>query len=110
MIMGSDILWTPSPKALETSALARFARAQGGDPSDYASLHRWSVSDLGGFWSALWDFCGVIGDKGAISVVPDEAARMTGTRFFPDARLNIAETLLDGADDPIVVYLSLIHI
>jgi len=104
MIMGSDILWTPSLKALETSALARFARAQGFDPSDYASLHRWSVSDLGGFWSALWDFSGVIGDKGAISVVPDEAARMTGTRFFPDARLNIAETLLDGADDPIVVY------
>ncbi|MDO6575464.1 acetoacetate--CoA ligase, partial [Staphylococcus pasteuri_A] len=76
---------------------------QGFDPKNYVALHRWSVSDLGGFWSALWDFCGVPGDKGARAFVPDDTAWMTGARFFPDAQLNLAETMLQGADGDTVV-------
>lgn len=99
-----DILWTPSPDAFETSTLARFALQNGFDPADYEALHRWSVSDLGGFWSALWDFCGVVGDKGAVAFAPNEDAWMTGARFFPQARLNLAENYLKGAAAEIVVY------
>lgn len=91
MAMSPNILWTPPSSNFETCSLARFARARGFDPEDYDALHRWSVSDLGGFWSALWDFCGVIGDKGDTAFVPDEAAWMTGARFFPGARVNLAE-------------------
>jgi acetoacetyl-CoA synthetase len=104
MTRKSDILWTPSPAAIEASNLARFARQQGFDPADYAALHRWSVSDLGGFWSALWDFCGVTGEKGGIVFAPDEDAWMTGARFFPEARLNLAENYLQGSPDEIVVF------
>ncbi len=98
------ILWTPSEQALSESALARFARANGFDAGEYAALHAWSVSDLGGFWSALWDFCGVIGDKGAVAFVANDAAWMTGARFFPEARLNLAENLLRGEDDALAVF------
>lgn len=104
MIIASDILWTPPASAFETSALARFAHARGFDPADYAALHRWSVSDLGGFWSALWDFCAVTGDKGSIAFAPDEDAWMTGARFFPEARLNLAENYLQGAPGDTVVF------
>ena len=45
------------------------------------------------FWSALWDFAGVVGDKGAPPFLAD-ADKMPGARFFPDARLNFAENLL----------------
>jgi acetoacetyl-CoA synthetase len=30
---------------------------------DYATLHRWSVADLAGFWSAIWEFFEVRGDR-----------------------------------------------
>ena len=102
--MQSDILWTPAQSAASSSALARFAAAQGFDAADYRGLHGWSTSDLGGFWSAVWDFAGVVGDRGTVAFVPDDVAWMTGARFFPEARLNFAENMLKGEADEVVVH------
>ena len=95
----SSVLWAPAPAAFESSNLARFCRATGFDPRDYETLHRWSVSDPGAFWRAVWDFGRVIGDPGAISLLRDDQAPMTRSRFFPDASFNLAENLLRGDDD-----------
>lgn len=102
--MNDDILWAPDDAAFTESGMARFAKACGFDPNNYTDLHRWSVSDPGVFWSALWDFTDVLGEKGDISFVPDETAWMTGARFFPGARLNLAENLLRGSGADVVVY------
>ena len=91
-----NILWRPDARAFTESAMARFADSQGFDPRDYEDVHRWSVSRPGAFWSALWDFADIVGEKGGRFFVPDETAWMTGARFFPDARLNVAENLLRG--------------
>jgi acetoacetyl-CoA synthetase len=99
----ADILWRPSAGAALGSAMARFAAANGFDPWDYRALHDWSVSDLGGFWSMLWDFAGVIGEKGQTAFVPSETAWMTGARFFPEARLNFAENMLARAGVDVAV-------
>ncbi|QKC94676.1 acetoacetate--CoA ligase [Mesorhizobium sp. NZP2298] len=95
----SSVLWAPAPAAFESSNLARFCRANGFDPRDYETLHRWSVSDTGAFWRSVWDFGRVIGDPGARSFLRDDQAPMTQSRFFPDASLNLAENLLRGDDD-----------
>lgn len=84
--------------------MGRFLAANGFGPQDYRSAHAWSVSDLGGFWSALWDFCDLPAEKGAVAFVPDEAAWMTGARFFPDASLNFAEVMLRGDADAIAIH------
>lgn len=97
------IMWRPDAGMQAGSALSRFAVEAGFPPEDYEGLHRWSVADPGAFWSLLWDFAGVIGDKGAEAFAPDEAARMTGARFFPQARLNIAENFLRGDGDAVAV-------
>ena len=93
----SDVLWTPSERDRTGSALARFAREFGFDPDDYGALHRWSISNPGAFWSGLWDFAGIIGDKGDTALVSDPERWMTGARFFPDARLNFSENLMRGS-------------
>ena len=98
-----DILWTPSDTQKRASALWKFAQMQGIDPEDYDTLHRWSVAQKGAFWAALWDFCGVVGDKGETVFEASEAAWMTGARFFPEARLNLTENLLKGAGDSVAV-------
>ena len=58
--------------------------------------HRLSVSDPGMFWSVAWDDLGIVGDRGERAWVPGGF----DSRFFPDARLNVVETLLagDGSD------------
>ena len=31
----------------------------------YEDLHKWSVGNIGAFWSEVWDYVGVQGEKGA---------------------------------------------
>jgi acetoacetyl-CoA synthetase len=93
-------LWTPDPKALSglpiTAFAAEAAKRSGRALPDYDALHAWSVADPGQFWDLVWDFCGVVGEKGGEKggrrLV--EGSTMREARFFPDARLNFAENLL----------------
>jgi len=65
----------------------------------YDSLHRFSVERMEEFWSAVWDFCGVVAQARGTTVVADKA-KMPGARFFPEARLNFAENLLRHSNGP----------
>jgi len=90
-------LWTPTPERAAQTGMARFMARAG--KTSYAELHAWSVERPEEFWSLVWDFCGVKGEKGARTLVDGE--RMPGAKWFPDGRLNFAENLLrarDGAD------------
>jgi len=87
----------------QLSAFTAQAALRAGRTFDgYGDLHRWSVEDRGAFWNLVWDFCGLIGEKGDRPLVDGD--RMPGASFFPDARLNFAENLLrrDGPGDAIV--------
>ena len=62
-------------------------------PSYYPALHAWSLREPADFWELVWDFCGIVGDKGAPPFY-QPATRMKDARFFPEAQLNFAENLL----------------
>ena len=98
-------LWTPDPARVRGAALTRFTTflsdRTGEAFPNYAALHQYSVTCRGEFWSAVWDFCGVIGDKGPGTV--QDGDQMPGAQFFPDARLNFAENVLRGADDAVAI-------
>jgi len=85
-------LWSPSPDDIKNSILSRFCAHVGMDNADFDALHRWSVERASDFWMAVWDFCGVIGDRGgeiisAIDGVPY-------ARFFLDSKISYAENML----------------
>jgi acetoacetyl-CoA synthetase len=97
-------LWTPSEARKQAAVVTRFMTevntTRGAGATDFTSLWEWSVADPEAFWDAVWDFCGVIGDKGSDRILAD-GDKMPGAKFFPDARVNFAENLLrrrDGAD------------
>lgn len=94
-------LFTPAPQDVARSNMDHFRRTvearYGRALPDYATLHRWSIEEREEFWEAVWDYCGVIGDKGARVLIDGD--KMPGARFFPDARLNFAENLLRRRDD-----------
>src|SRR6476659_4072561 len=96
-------LWSPSQDRVERANVTAFARRigerHGVDVSDYHRLWRWSVDHKWAFWRAVWDDGEVIGTPG--ERVLEDADRMPGARWFPDARLNFAQNLLERrrADD-----------
>ena len=117
-------LWIPSRERLRASNLVHFAALVAGsgpdrdegpgaftasltepnpDPADgYDALWRWSIEQQGEFWSAVWDWSGVVGDKGDRVFVDGD--HMPGARYFPDARLNFAENLLRRrTDEPAII-------
>ncbi len=99
--MSEQPLWSPSADAVANSNMTRFMRLvderHGLGLDGYAALHRFSVERREDFWSAVWDFGGVVGEKGEARL--KDGDRMPGAAFFPDARLNFAENLLRRNDD-----------
>jgi acetoacetyl-CoA synthetase len=96
-------LWEPSPQRIAQANLTAFARHVGERHGtlfpDYRALWQWSIANLEAFWRAIWEESGVIGTPGERTLVDGD--RMPGARWFPDARLNFAQNLLERrpADD-----------
>ena len=81
------------------SRLASFARGKSFD-----ELHQWSVKSPEEFWSSIWQFCGMVGERGDRVVTKtanpsDPAVEFISTRFFPDAKLSIVENFLQRTGD-----------
>ncbi|GAB1392872.1 acetoacetate--CoA ligase [Rhodocyclaceae bacterium] len=93
--MTDPMLWQPSAERIAAANLTAFA-TKTGQPADYAALHRWSIEQPEAFWSQVWDFCEVRGEKG--SRVLTDGDKMPGAKWFPDARLNYAQNLLRRRD------------
>ena len=95
-------LWTPSPTRVRGTAMHAFLQRTG--HADYPALHAWSVREPAAFWRELWDFCGVRGEMGERVLVDGD--RLPGARWFPDARLSVAENLLWRRDDAPAIVLQ----
>ena len=100
------LLWNPDQNSLKHTEIANFTAFladhgyYNGD-DDFQKLWQWSVDNSPQFWSALWDWHGVIGEKGDRVLI--DADQMPGATFFPDAKVNFAENMLRDADDTIAV-------
>ena len=68
--------------------------------TDFRQLHAWSVAHPDVFWREAWDDLGIVGDPGDVVV---EGEGLLGTRFFPQARLNVVDTLLAGDPDSVAM-------
>jgi acetoacetyl-CoA synthetase len=103
-------LWAPPPERAAASQMSAFRAAvnerHGLALASFRELHAWTVAHTELFWSDVWDWCNVIGEKGERIVV--DPGKMPGAGFLPDARLNVAENLLCAArragDDDAIVF------
>jgi acetoacetyl-CoA synthetase len=91
-----DLLWTPGQDRIERANVTAFirwlARERGLDFDGYPALWRWSVTDLDGFWQAVWDYCGIETSAPPTAVLGRRT--MPGADWFPGARLNYAQHVL----------------
>ena len=99
------LLWSLPEQKKHTTAMWDFAEAtrefHGSAADDYTALHNWSVTSPAEFYAALWDSLGIIGDKGQQSFSADNEIRKV--QFYPQARLNYAENLLQNPDDSLAI-------
>ncbi len=95
------VLWEPSEERRESANITAFARwvkhNRGVAVDDYHSLWRWSVRDLEGFWSAIWEYFEVYADTPYERVLTERV--MPGAEWFPGARLNFARHIFEGRDE-----------
>jgi acetoacetyl-CoA synthetase len=101
-----ELLWQPSPERIAQANLTRFIeqvnQRWNAGATDHASLYAWSIREPARFWEAVWDFAGVIGEKGPGPFLED-GQRMPGAKWFPRGRLNYAENLLRRRDDEVAM-------
>ncbi len=100
---GPPPLWYPSQDRIARSALTAFSAFVNGrfpeiDITTYEALHHWSITATDDFWRCIWDYCEVIASEPS-GVVVQDADKMPGASWFPDARLNFAENLLRRRGD-----------
>ena len=96
-----QVLWTPPPDARERFELGRYLEwlrdERGLDFPGYEELHRWSISDLEGFWGSLWDYFEIRAHTPYERVLGSR--ELPGAEWFPGARLNFAEHMLGRDED-----------
>jgi len=99
-------LWIPSEDRIREANLTKFLafvnRKYRLKIKSYPDLHRWSVDKVSDFWSAIWDYTGIVCSRRFETVV-DDLAKFPGAKWFSGARLNFAENLLRQRDEKIAV-------
>lgn len=96
-------LWEPTPSSTSDSHMARFIKAlEQPTVQTYSELYDWSLKNRDEFWSAVWDYCKVLGEKDSLHETPhvfSPAPIFRNAQWFPHGALNFAENLLWKNDD-----------
>jgi acetoacetyl-CoA synthetase len=114
-------LWEPDAKTIENARISRYMRwlaqrglgpgAQGGmaaggpeaavaggnvgPAAAYQALWEWSVEQPGEFWTSIWDYFEVLGDRGEGPALT--SGTMPDVHWFPGTTLNYAQNALRTA-------------
>ena len=89
------VLWEPGPEVIEQAQITRYQRWLAGQrgvaTGSYAELWDWSVDEPAAFWDSLWDYFGVLGQRGT---GPALTGQLPDAEWFPSATLNYARNAL----------------
>ncbi|MBD0404493.1 acetoacetate--CoA ligase [Flammeovirga sp. EKP202] len=99
----TQALWKPSREHIAKTNLYSFQQTYYPNQEyDYFKLFDESIHDLEGFWSAVWDFSKIEGNKGNPPYFVS-SDHISESQFFPNATLNYAQNLLRRRDDKIAL-------
>ena len=97
---GPEVLWAPTPATRQHSRIGAYLDwlgARGRRFGSYEELWRWSVDDLNGFWTSVWEYFEVGGAGPPQPILGD--ASMPGFRWGGGATVNYAEHALRPGPD-----------
>jgi acetoacetyl-CoA synthetase len=104
------LLWEPSKQRQDESNMRQFMawleENRGLAFHEYDQLWNWSVTDIEGFWSAIWHYFDIQAKTPYDEVLSDR--KMPGAKWFTGATLNYAEHIFrkEAAEKTAVIYES----
>ncbi len=101
--MTSKLLWSPKKlngqiEKFKSTLPKKFSNKK------YSDLHKWSIKNINNFWSNVWDFTNIIGEKkGRIYI---KSNNFINSKFFTNSKLNFTENCLikNNNSDAIIYY------
>ncbi|MEU9886776.1 acetoacetate--CoA ligase [Sphaerisporangium sp. NPDC051011] len=93
MVEEGVLLWEPSAEAIRDARITRFAEWLGRSGQDYERLWRWSVESPEEFWTSVWDYFSVEGERGDGPVISGTTQHV---KWFAGSTLNYARNALRG--------------
>lgn len=98
--MSQDPIWTPSDAQIASTHLSNFTKLVNSkttaNVTSYKDLHHFSVAHSDQFWPLIAQYCGANASHWGEKVC--DGTSMFDTKWFPQARLNYAQTLLKNPD------------
>ncbi|GAT65211.1 acetoacetyl-CoA synthetase [Planomonospora sphaerica] len=94
MVKEGALLWEPTPDVTKNAKVTAYMEWLG-RPVDYQALWQWSVEAPEEFWASVWDYFGVVGERGDGPVI---SGTMPGAEWFTGSALNYAENALRRAE------------
>ena len=96
----SSPIWKPNESQILNANVTKFIsfvnQERGLKLSNYWDLHQYSINHSNDFWRMCADYCGAVGDFSGPERVGES---MVDTQWFPEAKLNFAETMLSRRDE-----------
>ncbi len=94
--MTNKLLWHPDKSVWTASSANHIGKLSDyfNLPRDYWALHQYSVTNTTEFWSGLWDYFGLLGDKGDHILSYKKGDPFCHAEWFKDSHINYAENIL----------------
>ena len=96
----SSPIWKPNESQILNANVTKFIsfvnQERGLKLSNYWDLHQFSIDHSDNFWRLCADYCGAVGDFSGPERVGES---MVDSQWFPEAKLNFAETMLSRRDE-----------
>ncbi|MFI6320368.1 acetoacetate--CoA ligase [Nonomuraea sp. NPDC050556] len=96
MVAEGALLWEPTG---EPTRITRYFDSIG--RSEYRDVWQWSVDSPAEFWTSIWDYFGVVGERGDGPVI---SGTMPEARWFTGSSLNYAENALKRPSGTALVF------
>ena len=103
-------LWEPSKTLKLNSNLLKFERYISNRfkkkfNQNYEKIHNWTITYPHSFWSSVWDYSKVKGNKGKNNIM--KSSKFYKNIFLPNSKLNFTENLLSkNNDDKAITFVS----
>ena len=103
-------LWEPSKTLKLNSNLLKFEkyisnRFKKKFNQNYEKIHNWTITYPHSFWSSVWDYSKVKGNKGKNNI--KKLSKFYKNIFLPNSKLNFTENLLSkNNDDKAITFVS----
>ena len=105
-LLEDEPMWVPTIEDIKNSNITNFINflnhSSNLSISDFNSLSNWSKNYPEKFYAAIWDFAGIVAEKKGIHTLVD-SDKMPGAKWFPEAKLNFAQNILNKKDDSVAI-------